>query len=149
SFSLSRTHHYSITPRPGGRRASHRRRARMSSKTNCNRQERSFQRGDGEGDAAPDLKIRVLCDLDRFVCLIGRVKPGTAVYKPEAFNRKLVIEPSDHDAAVSDRLGAVDHEQIAVVDAGAEHRIADHAHEVSGLGALHQVLGDVEGVFEI
>ena len=65
------------------------------------------------------------------------------------FHGEVAVHAGDDDVAVGGAKGAVDHEEVAVGDARADHRIALDAHEVRGGGSLHQQLVEVERWFEI
>ena len=51
-----------------------------------------------------------------------------------AFDGDVIIDPRDHDLAVAGLAGGVHGEQVAVEDAGVDHRVAAHLEQVIGFG---------------
>jgi hypothetical protein len=95
-------------------------------------------------DAAPDLEVHALDDLDGVVGVVLRHQADAPLLYAEALDAQLVVDAGDDDVSVVGLDRAVHDEDRAGADADARHRVARDAH-VEGLDrVLDQVAVEVE-----
>src|SRR5215212_4873785 len=78
-------------------------------------------------DAAPDLEVHGLDDLDGLEAVVLGHEPDAAVSDAQALDAQLVVDARDDDVAVLCLDRAVDDEYRAGVDADPAHRVARDA----------------------
>ena len=89
----------------------------------------------------PCILFPVPCILFPVPCILF---PVPCSLFPESFHREIAVDAGDDDVAVGGADGAVDDEDVAVVDSGTDHGVARDANEVGGGGALDEKLVEVE-----
>ena len=98
-------------------------------------------------DDAPDLDI--LVDEGVRVALSLGNEPVPAVHVPQALQRAVAVDKGDDDRARARRLGSVDDDQVAIVDAGTQHGMAVDAHDVARRGVLDEPGAEVDRLLHV
>ena len=80
---------------------------------------------------------------------IRRFKADAVFVSAVAFHGEVAVDACDNHVAVRRAKRAVDHKQVVVADARADHRIALDAHEIGRGGPLHKQLVEVKRWFEV
>src|SRR5919112_2273637 len=104
----------------------------------------SLVRPYGVHDAAPDLEVHALDDLDGLVLVVLGHEPDAAAAEAQALDAELVVDARDDDIAVVGLDGAVYDEYRAGVYPRPRHRVARDAHVEGRHGVFDEVAVQVE-----
>lgn len=82
---------------------------------------------DDVADDAPDDEVAVLADEHLGVVLVGWGEAHAVGPQRDTFDGEVAVDEAHGDGAVGGLERAVDDEQVAALDAGVHHRVADDA----------------------
>lgn len=101
------------------------------------------------GDHTPHRQLLAVLQLDGGEGRILGDEAHAPAALPQALDREFAVDDCDDDVATCGFQRTVDHQQIAVGDAGAGHGVAFHTHEEGRLAVGDEVLVQVEGALDV
>lgn len=94
-------------------------------------------------DHAPDFQDLAVLGANVWVSGVGRNQAHLAIAMEKTLASELVVHDRDDQAVVVRLQGTVNGHDVIVADAGIDHRVSPHTHEVRGLRMCAQQIHEI------